>query len=194
MLRRGSISSLCALLLSIGGCPKRQEPKSIVVYVPAQAPAHAPAAAPAAGEPQVLVIEEPAPPPEPEETPPPPTPEPTAPHRRRSPAPTPTPNEPDETSTPENPETPPAEVPALGPRESSAQETELRRQYLNLELDIRQRLTRLNGAQLSANDRRTLEDARTFFVQATHAMASGDLPRALNLARKASLLLAALEE
>jgi len=31
-------------------------------------------------------------------------------------------------------------------------------------------------------------------VQATHAMASGDLPRALNLARKASLLLAALEE
>jgi hypothetical protein len=63
-----------------------------------------------------------------------------------------------------------------------------------LELDIRQRLTRLNGAQLSANDRRTLEDARTFFVQATHAMASGDLPRALNLARKASLLLAALEE
>jgi len=194
MLRRGSISSLCALLLWIGGCPKRQEPKSIVVYVPAQAPAHAPAAAPAAGEPQVLVIEEPAPPPEPEETPPPPTPEPTAPHRRRSPAPTPTPNEPDETSTPENPETPPAEVPALGPRESSAQETELRRQYLNLELDIRQRLTRLNGAQLSANDRRTLEDARTFFVQATHAMASGDLPRALNLARKASLLLAALEE
>ncbi len=194
MLRRGSISSLCALLLWIGGCPKRQEPKSIVVYVPAQAPAHAPAAAPAAGEPQVLVIEEPAPPPEPEETPPPPTPEPTAPHRRRSPAPTPTPNEPDETSTQENPETPPAEVPALEPRESSAQETELRRQYFNLEQDIRQRLTRLNGAQLSANDRRTLEDARTFFVQATHAMASGDLPRALNLARKASLLLAALEE
>jgi len=194
MLRRGSISSLCALLLWIGGCPKRQEPKSIVVYVPAQAPARAPAVAPAAAESRVLVIEEPAPPPEPEETPPPPTPEPTAPRRRRGPTRTATPNEPDETSTQENPETPPAEVPALEPRESSAQQNELRRQYLNLEQDIPQRLTRLSGAQLSANDRRTLEDARTFFVQATHAMASGDLPRALNLARKASLLLAALEE
>jgi hypothetical protein len=62
-----------------------------------------------------------------------------------------------------------------------------------LEEDVRQRLARLKGAQLSANDRRTLEDARTFFAQSTHAMASGDLPRALNLARKASLLLAALE-
>jgi hypothetical protein len=62
-----------------------------------------------------------------------------------------------------------------------------------LEQDIRQRLTRLNGMQLSSNDRKTLEDARTFFSQATHARASGDLPRALNLARKASLLLAALE-
>jgi hypothetical protein len=59
--------------------------------------------------------------------------------------------------------------------------------------EINQRLARLNGAQLSANDQRTLEDARTFFAQATRAMASGDLPRALNLARKASLLLAALE-
>jgi hypothetical protein len=69
----------------------------------------------------------------------------------------------------------------------------LRRQYLSLDQNIRQRLARLKGAQLSANDRRTLEDARTFFEQAAHAMASGDLPRAYNLARKASLLLAALE-
>ena len=105
----------------------------------------------------------------------------------------PNPAEPDETPTQENPETPPAEVPALEPRQSSAQETELRRQFVKLEQDIRQRLTRLNGARLSANDRKTLEDARTFFAQATRAMASGDLPRALNLARKASLLLAALE-
>jgi len=38
-----------------------------------------------------------------------------------------------------------------------------------------------------------VEDARAFFAQATQAMVSGDLPRALILARKASLLLAALE-
>jgi hypothetical protein len=54
-------------------------------------------------------------------------------------------------------------------------------------------LARLGGAQLSANDQKALEDARAFFSQATRAMEGGDLPRALNLARKASLLLAALE-
>lgn len=176
-------------MIWIGGCPKRQAPKSIVVYVPAPAPA---AAAPAANQ-QVLVIEEPPPPPEPEEAPPPQTPEPTAHRPPRRPARTATPAGPDETSTQENPEIPPAEVPALEPRESSAQESELRLQYLKLEQDIRQRLTHFTGAQLSTNDQKTLEDARTFFAQATHAMASGDLPRALNLARKASLLLAALE-
>ncbi len=191
MLRRGSISSLCALLLWFGGCPKRQASKSLIVYVPAQAPA----AAPAATEPQVLVIEEPAPPPEPEpeEIAPPQTPEPTTSHRRRNPARTATAPEPDETSTQETPETPPAEIPALEPRQSTAQENDLKNQFRQLEQDVRQRLARFNGARLSTNDQKTLEDARTFFAQATHAMASGDLPRALNLARKASLLLAALE-
>jgi outer membrane biosynthesis protein TonB len=187
MLRNGTLTSVCALLLWIGGCPKRQDPKSIVVYVPAQAPAAAPPATKSA----VMVIEEPAPPPEPEEIPPPQTPEPTAHRRPRRPALPETPTEPNETQ--EIPETPPAEVPALEPRQTSAQETELRRQFQNLDHDIRQRLARLNGAQLSANDRKTLEDARTFFAQATHARASGDLPRALNLAHKAALLLAALE-
>jgi hypothetical protein len=191
MLRRGSISSLCALLLWIGGCPKRQEPRSIVVYVPAQAPA----AAPLAAKQEVLVLEEPAPPPEPEpaETSPPQTQEPTTHHHTRRPTHTEPPAEPDDASTPETPETPPAEVPALAPRESSAQETEVKNQYDKLEQDISQRLTRFNGAKLSTNDQKTLDDARTFFAQATHAKASGDLPRALNLARKASLLLAALE-
>ncbi len=166
----------------------------MVVYVPAPTPA----AAVPAEKPQVLVIEEPAPPPEPEVTPQPQPPESsktTAGGRRGGsrPAHTETPSVPDETSAPEEPETPPAEVPALEPQESSAQETELRRQILNLQQDIRQRLARWNSAQLSSDDQRTLEDARTFFAQSTHAMASGDLPRALNLAHKASLLLAALE-
>jgi hypothetical protein len=51
----------------------------------------------------------------------------------------------------------------------------------------------MNGKQLSAADRRTLEDARTFFTQSEHALAAGDLLRARNLANKASLLLDALE-
>jgi hypothetical protein len=51
----------------------------------------------------------------------------------------------------------------------------------------------LSGARLSGNDQKTLEDARTFYAQASDAMASGDLPRAMNLARKAGLLLGALE-
>lgn len=182
------MASVCALLLWMGGCPKRQETKNLVVYVPAQAPAPAPPA----DKPQVLVIEEPAPPPEPEKAVNPPTPEPPPP--RRHPVRAAAPTEPEENPAPETNDTAPsAEVPALAPRESSAQEAELRGQYLKLEQDIRQRLARLSNAQLSANERKTLDDARGFFAQATQAMVSGDLPRALNLARKASLLLAALE-
>lgn len=189
MLRRGSLSSLCALLLWIGGCPRRQGSQNVVVYVPAQPPAAVQPSTP----PQVMVIEEPPPPPEPEETPPPPTPEPAAPRRPRRAARPETPVEPDESPTTENPETPPAEVPALEPRRVSAQESELRRQFQDLEEEILRRLAQLKGAHLSANDQKTLDDARTFYAQATHAMTTGDLPRALNLARKASLLLAALE-
>ena len=101
--------------------------------------------------------------------------------------------EPDEPAAPETPEPPPAEVPALEPRESSAQQTELRQQVKSMQADVRQRIARLNRARLSPNDRKTLEDARTFLAQAEHALASGDLQRAFILARKASLMVAALE-
>jgi len=200
MLRNGSLASVGVLVMLVGGCPKRQAPRSVVVYVPARVPAHAAAAPPPASEPQVLVIEEPAPPSEPEEAPPPETAETekksTTGNRRGGshPArPAVAPAGPDETMPPEALEPAPAELPALEPRESSAQATELHDRYLKLEQDISDRLTRLKGAQLSSNERKTLDDARTFFEQANRAMASGDLPRALNLARKASLLLAALE-
>jgi hypothetical protein len=43
-------------------------------------------------------------------------------------------------------------------------------------------------------DRKTLDDARTFFQQSTQALNEGDLQRALMLARKASLLVSALEK
>ena len=188
---------MCALLLLLGGCHQRQGPQNLLVYVPAPAPP--PAAAATATKPQVLVLEEPPPPPEPEpeeEAPPPQNPEPTEHHKPKHAAHPGTGTETDETPTvenPETPETPPAEVPALEPRQSSAQENELHRQYVDLEQDIRTRLAKLSGAHLSGNDLKTLEDARTFFAQSKRAMMSGDLPRAMNLAHKAGLLLAALE-
>jgi hypothetical protein len=191
MLRRGTLSSLCALVLWIGGCPKRQGP-SRIVYVPAPAPQAA--ATTAVTHPQVLVIEEPAPPPEPEEAPPPQTPEEPKPqHRRRRPVRPDTPAAPADASAPETPEPPPEAVPALEPRESTAQEAALREQIQRLQEDVRQRLARLNQARLSPSERKTLEDARSFFAQSARALESGDLPRALNLTRKASLLVAALE-
>lgn len=199
MPRRESISSLCALLLLMGGCPKRQVSKSMVVYVPAPAPrAAAPTASAVASpaEQQVLVIEEPAPPPEPEPaeaSPPQTAEEPTAQRRPKHPAHSETTTEPDETTTQGTPETPSAEVPALEPRQSTAQENELRAQFQKLDQDIQGRLARLSGAQLAPNNKKALEDARTFYTEATRAVASGDLPRALKLAQKASLLLAALE-
>ena len=82
----------------------------------------------------------------------------------------------------------------LAPRESSAQETALRQQIQALQADVRERLARINEAKLSEIDRKTLEDARTFFAQSNHALEAGDLLRALNLARKASLLVTALEQ
>jgi Cdc6-like AAA superfamily ATPase len=89
---------------------------------------------------------------------------------------------------------PPAQVPALEPRESSGEESALRRQIQQLHEDIRQRLARLPETRLSPSDRKTLADARTFFAQSGRALEEGDLRRALNLARKASLLVAALEQ
>ena len=186
-------------MLFLCGCPKRQSLQSTLVYVPA-APEPAAAVTPAASaKPQYLVIAEPPPPapePEPEELPLQPVPEPSTHHKpRRSPH-SEAQNDQDDQPAAENqepPENPPEAVPALEPRQSSAQENELRRQFSGLEQDIRGRLEKLSGAHLSANDQKALEDARTFYTQANHAMAAGDLPRALNLAHKAGLLLAALE-
>jgi hypothetical protein len=198
MLRRVSIIWVSALALLLSGCVKRHGPQNMVVFVPAPPPAaHSATELPTSNS-DVMVIEEPAPPPqteaEDEEVPQPQTPEPTL-HRRTHHLPRPeATTETDEHPPPQDDaETPSADVPVLAPRKSTSEETELRRQFLSLDQDIRQRLAKLGGAQLSANNQKTLDDARTFFAQATSAMASGDLPRAINLARKAGLLLAALE-
>lgn len=173
-----------------------------MVYIPAPPPAAATPATtstPSSAKPQYIVIQEPPPPPpapEPEELPLQEAPEPTPHHKPKRAARAEAQTDQDETPAADNPDTaenPPAVVPALEPRQSSAQENELRRQFTELEQDIRGRLEKLSGAHLSGNDQKALEDARTFYTQANHAMAAGDLPRALNLAHKAGLLLAALE-
>ena len=141
-----------------------------------------------------MVIEEPAPP----EEPPAPSPQPTTnpePARRRvlrRVAPAAAPENTPETTEPLTPQVP-SQVPSLEPRESSAQQAALRRQIQGLQDDVRQRIAKLSRAGLSGADRKTLDDARTFFAQSTRALNDADLQRALNLARKASLLVSALE-
>jgi hypothetical protein len=140
-----------------------------------------------------MVIEEPAPPEEPPAPSPQPTTNPEPAQRRRRVLRREAPAAAAE-NTPETTEPPPTpQVPSLEPRESSAQEAALRRQIQALQDDVRQRIAKLSRAGLSGADRKTLEDARTFFAQSTRALNDADLQRALNLARKASLLVSALE-
>lgn len=113
------------------------------------------------------------------------------PPRRRAPRP-----EPSATAetAPEPVEPVPAEVPALEPRESPAEQAALRHQILRLQENVHQHVAQLERLNLVGSDRRTLEDARTFLAQSERALADGDLQRAFNLARKASLLVSALEQ
>ncbi len=138
-----------------------------------------------------LVIEEPAPPesfePVSEE---PATPKPEPRRRRAAPAETPTGVEP----APETVEPPAAEVPALEPRGSPDQQNTLRRQIADMQQSLHQRIAQLEGARLTRLDPKTLEGARQFLSQSEKALESGDLQRALNLARKASQLVDALEQ
>jgi hypothetical protein len=96
-------------------------------------------------------------------------------------------------TAPETTAPPTSQVPALEPRESSAEIAALRHQIQGLQDDVRQRIAKLSDAGLTGADRKTLDDARTFFAQSTRALNEADLQRALTLARKASLLVLALE-
>jgi len=96
-------------------------------------------------------------------------------------------------TTPEtNEQSPP--VPSLEPRESSTEQATQRREIQGLQDDVQKRIAKLASAGLSGVDHKTLDDARTFFQQSTQALNEGDLQRALMLARKASLLVSALEK
>ena len=116
---------------------------------------------------------------------------PPKPQRQQRPA---SPNEPLEPGDAAPAEPPAAvEIPALEPRQT--QGPALRGQILGRQNDLQARIEKLARAnKLSATGRKTLEDARTFLAQSGKALEEGDLQRSLNLAWKASLLVAALEQ
>jgi hypothetical protein len=192
IMKRNALPSVFSLALFLGGCPKRQTAPNLV-YVPSPPPAAVSARVQSGG---TLVIEEPAPPEAPEQPPQvapqePPAPKPAPRPRRRAVTPEsaseaePTAESSDQTAAP---------VPALEPRESPQQESELRNRVLEMTRTVQGRIARLEQSGSPSLDRKTLESARTFLAQSERALESGDLQRALNLARKASLLVNALEQ
>jgi hypothetical protein len=188
-VKHGTLYSVCVLTFLVWGCPKRQAINRIV-YVPA-APSSAESTG--QGETDALVIEEPQPAepiePQPAEQPP----SEPAPARRRS-----RPLRTDSAAPAETilePEPAPAvEIPALEPRESPGQQAAQRQQIVSLQNQVHARIRRLENANLPTGEHNMLEDARTFLTQSERALAGSDFQRARNLARKASMLVAVLEQ
>ncbi|PYV28775.1 MAG: hypothetical protein DMG24_01175 [Acidobacteria bacterium] len=191
VLVRGALSSFCATVLFIGGCPKRQT-RPRLVYVP-PAPSAATAAPPINSE--TMVIEEP---PSPEPQPKPsqaavPTQVPALkhapPHRRpKADAPAEADQEPAE---PPNVEVP---APALQQRETAEQQAALQRKIVDTQETTQKRIAQLDAANLASANRKTIEDAKGFLTQSKTALDGGDLQRALLLVDKAALLVSAVEQ
>ena len=187
-VRHGTLYSVCGLAMLVWGCPKRQTTTHII-YTPAPPP---PTAQTSREPSEAIVIEEPALPEAEEPVAPeePVTPKPVP--RRRPPARTQTLATPDLAPEPEEP--PATEVPALEPREAPGQQAALRNQIQRSQERLRQRLAQIDRQVSAAADRRMADDARSFLAQSERALSDGDLQRALNLTRKTSLLVAALEQ
>jgi hypothetical protein len=185
-LKHSALYSICSVALFIFGCPKRQTSPRLI-YVPAPPPAASVPSEPASG---TLVIPAPQPAETVEAVPAPEAAKPKPVRRRRRASPT-------EAETPEpSPQAAPSEaaVPALEARESPQQQGELRRQIIQLHADIEGRMAQLHPASLNTQEKKTLDDAQLFLSQSQRALVNGDLTRALNLARKASLLVDSLEQ
>ncbi len=173
MLKR--LGTVWSLALLFGGCPKRQTTPRIV-YIPTPPAAMKPTTTTA-----MLVIQEP---------------EPTAPAspplapgatttRRQSPARRKPPARPIHVE--------PIPVPALAPRENSSQQVALRDAILRSQQQVQQAIDRLHRAGLPENELSTLGGAQVFLAQSVRALQENDLQRALNLVRKAQLLVQALQ-
>jgi hypothetical protein len=179
---------VCSIALIFGGCPKRNTGPRIV-YIPSPPPAATPAETASGQSTQAIVIQAPAPP-EPEQIAPAPAPAPPpAPQPRRS-------LRRDEQrraeETSPEPETP--KVPAIEPSESTARESKLHYQVVQMQQQIQQRITQLSREWLSPTERETLAGARGFLQQSLRALQESDLQRASNLAHKAYLLVEAIEQ
>ncbi|MGE5326606.1 MAG: hypothetical protein ACM3NO_06175 [Deltaproteobacteria bacterium] len=189
-MRSRTLFSFCGLALLMWGCPKRQTAPRLV-YVPAPPPAAEKTSAPAPAT-GTLVIQEPVP----EEPPPPVVIEEEVPQeakpaaRKRRPA---TASNSDSETQGDVAPQPAPEVPALEPRESAAQQNAQRQQIIGTLAGIRGRIAQLKRGNLGELERKTLEDAQMFVEQSQRALDSNDLVRALNLARKASLLVNAMQ-
>ena len=189
-MNRGTLYSVCVLVLFLWNCPTRQTAHR-VVYIPAPPPSAKSTAPQDTGS---LAIEEPQPP-EPDEAPTTEQPTPSKPPAKRHPRPATRtePSGPLETA-PETEPAPAVEVPALEPRENPGRQATQRQQITSLQDQVRNRIGRLEKSNLSSEDRHTLEDARAFLANSERALASSDFERALNLVRKASMLTAVLEQ
>jgi outer membrane biosynthesis protein TonB len=188
-----NLTPLLSFALLLGGCPNRKSAPR-VVFAPPAAPTAQNTAPASSGK---LVIAEP-PPPQPEVVPAEQQPQestvqktPVRPRRHVSTA-DPAPETPE--ATPDTVPQPPPTVPALEPRESPQQQSELRSRVVQTQESVRARIRALRHTSMSNLDRKTLDGAQMFLVQSERARDSNDLQRAFNLARKASLLVDALEQ
>lgn len=183
---------ICAAALLLGGCPKRNTAPRLV-YVSAPPPKIESQAGQAA---ETIVIEQPAS--EEPETQPAENTATTAEStpkrsvRRRRAIRSDATAEAEDDAEPASPA--PAEVPVLEPRESSQRLATLRRDLTASQESTRKRLAQLEHAPLGQGDRRTLDDARAFLAQSEREFERGELTRAMNLARKAALLVSAIEQ
>jgi hypothetical protein len=183
-----SAVAVCVLAFMGMSCARRHTTARIVFVPSVLSPAPNVSAA-AAG---ALVVAEPQlPEPEPEQVPPSPE---TEEKPRSHPRVRLAPPDPSTELEPEPESAPAPGVPTLEPREGPAAQTAQRHQVVQLLDQIRRRVTRQEQSNLSSDERRMLGDARTFVSQSEGALAASDFQRARTLARKASMLLAVLEQ
>lgn len=177
--------------LFLSGCFRRQTVPRLV-YVPAPPPA---ANANPAQSGNVLIIQPPAPPAAAESAPKHEESETAAQTpklpRRRKVIPSGTPEADTEANAPEPAS---SDAPALLPELSLQQQIDLEKQIGDLRGAVRQRIARLGRMNLSAEDRKALQDARLFLSEADEAMQSNNLQQSLNLAQKADVLISAVEK
>jgi hypothetical protein len=175
-------AAVFGIAVIFGGCPKRQTGPQ-VVYVPTPPPAATPSQSD-----QSIVVQAPAPPAPLEAK------QDSAPQTTPEPAPS-KPPRPRPTEAKARPDEPPgAEVPALQSAISAGQATALQGQVMRLQQGIEKRILVLSREWLSPSQRGTLEGARSFLQQSQKALQEADLQRAYNLAQKADIIVASLEQ